>query len=106
MEVGQKLLDDFGLRAALGDKLADARKPDGDEREFDGCEETVEGHQHQNSDDPDQEHTAAKTSKRHCNSRFGQRAEGMNAGCRTGREGYSGHPAEMSARSVRLRGVA
>jgi hypothetical protein len=82
MEIGEELLDDFGLRAAPGDQLTDAREAYSDQREFDGGEETVEGHQNENSDDPDKEHRAERTSQRHCNSRFGWKEEGVDRGCR------------------------
>src|SRR5260370_29193390 len=70
MDIGKELLDDLGLRAALGDQLADAREAHRDKREFDSGKETVQGHQYENSDDPDQKHKAERTSKAHCSSRF------------------------------------
>src|SRR5260370_39275418 len=63
MDIGKELLDDLGLRAALGDQLADARAAHRDQRQFDRGKETVHGHQYENSDDHDQEHKPERSFK-------------------------------------------
>jgi hypothetical protein len=82
VEIRKKLLDYFGLSAALGDQLANAREAHGYKRELDGGEETVERHQNEYADQPDQEHKVERTSQRHCSSRFGRIDGGVECGCR------------------------
>ncbi len=109
VKIGEELLDDSRLRAALGHQLAHAREAHRHERKLDGGEETVQGHQHKNSDDPDQKHSAERTSSRHCNSRFGWKEEGVGLGCRIERieilPDKSGLPTTQRGRVARGGGV-
>ena len=107
VKIGEELLDDLGLSASLGHQLANTRKAYGDQRELDGGEEAVQGHQHENSDDPDEEHSVERTSQRHCNSRFGWKEERVDCGCRIERiDNSMGRRGEAAVGMGKLRGVA
>ncbi len=51
-----QLLDDFGARVALFDELANARKPDGHQREFRGGEKGVHADQENDAEDVERAH--------------------------------------------------
>ena len=69
MEVAEEILDDACVGIALDDELADARQADGDEGEFDGSEEAVQGDKRDDADDTQQQHAERESPEEDCNSR-------------------------------------